>query len=468
MKKIISLFVVLFIGSAVYVSAQELPLVLPAVLSDHAVLQENTEVKLWGKGPGGLALKVVCSWMPGDTLKTRITPECDWEINVHTPSSSGGDSIIFMCGSQKLKIRDIIFGEVWICSGQSNMEFNAGWGLSDAGSAFEDCSNNEIRFFEVKKSYDRFPLSDCSGEWVVCDKKSAFHFSSTGYFFGRKLNKILKSPIGLIGSYWEGSCIQSWIPANILYGDSDLRTAAVNKESYKCAPEGGGVLYNAMINPLTSYRIAGSIWYQGEANVSRNPHDYAKLFKAMIRGWRYAFSEDFPFYFVQIAPWNGYKGIDGAYLREQQADALSLPRTSMVPVSDLTEDVSNLHPGRKRELGERLADMALSKKYGLKTISSFSPSICGFIIKGNSAYVSVKTCGKLKCSGRKIKNFQIAGADKIFYSADAVILSDGVIKVSSAEVSNPVSVRYCFTNDALPDLFDVNGLPLIPFRTDNW
>lgn len=222
-----------------------------------------------------------------------------------------------------------------------------------------------------------------------------------------------------------------------------------------------------MIYPIVPYKLAGAIWYQGEANTD-NPEDYGKLFSSMIKGWRQVYQNDFPFYFVQIAPWSGYGGISAALLREQQETTLSLPNTGMITVGDLVDNIKDIHPRIKKEVGNRLVNLVLKEQYGVKDLQPYFPRFAGVTISKNKAFVSVKSLSRLSCKEKEIKSFQLAGADKKFYPATAVVDKKGNIVVSAKEVMEPVAVRYCFTNDEVPNLFDSNGLPLMPFRTDKW
>jgi len=223
-----------------------------------------------------------------------------------------------------------------------------------------------------------------------------------------------------------------------------------------------------MIHPLTRYRIAGTIWYQGEANVASEANQYNQLFTGFIEGWRYAFQNNFPVYYVQIAPCNYYDGIKAAYLREQQESGLKLPGTGMISVADLVDDVTNIHPSKKRAVGERLSNLALKEQYGKKEFQPYSPHFDRMTIKDNKVLVSVNSLAKLSSKGQKVTNFQLSGADQQFYPASAILEKDGSIQVTSPNVKKPVAVRYCFTNEATSNLFDSNKLPLLPFRTDNW
>jgi sialate O-acetylesterase len=223
-----------------------------------------------------------------------------------------------------------------------------------------------------------------------------------------------------------------------------------------------------MIRPFVRYRIAGVIWYQGESN-NGEPADYGRLFSAMIGGWRSAFQQPLPFYYVQIAPWNGYAGINGALLREQQESVLKLQQhTGMAAIGDLVSDVRELHPSAKRQVGERLANLALKEQYGIDGIQPYFPKCSGFEVHGKEVVVTVSAAGRLTHPGKGITGFQVAGADRVFYPATARIQKNGSLLVRSDKVQNPVAVRYCFYNEGRPDLFDTNGLPLLPFRSDEW
>jgi len=444
----------------------QLPLRLPSVIGNHAVLQQSSDIKLWGWGPGSFKLAIVCSWNPADTVFLNIGPDCMWETTVKTTKAGGPYTIQFLCGKQKVEITDILIGEVWLCSGQSNMEFNFNWGVSDAGESLKTCDNNAIRFFQVAQSYDKYPRSDCKGEWKLCNTGSATEFSAIGYFFGRNINEKVKVPVGLIGSYWGGTDIQAWISKDVFDKDTTLQQMTKDIEPYGWAAKGASLLYNAMVQPLVPYRLAGVIWYQGEANVASESTTYSKLFSAMIKSWRRAFNNEFPFYYVQIAPWNGYSGIKAALLREQQEAVLSVSGTGMISIGDLINNIADIHPKAKCETGNRLSNLALKEQYGFQNLKPYFPRLKEYTFDHNIAIIKVSSVGKLIVNDKEIKNFQIAGTDKIFYPANAVIVQDGTIKLTAKQVKLPIAIRYCFTNDQIPNLFDVNGLPLLPFRTD--
>jgi sialate O-acetylesterase len=465
MKKLLLL---ILIGFALNTSAQW-AFRLPAIISNHAVFQQSADVKLWGWGQSGSTVKISCSWNPTDAVKAEPRKDWTWEAMIKTPKAGGPYTITFISSTQKVVINDIMIGEVWLCSGQSNMEYAFNWeqGVLDADEEVAKSSNNELRFFQLSHKYSNFPVENSDGEWKISSPETTPSMSVVGYFFGKKLNQTLKVPVGLIASYWGGTSVQNWTPSEVYKKDSELKKDADNLSPVNWAPMAPSVHYNSMIYPLINYRIAGTIWYQGEGN-TEHPEIYGKLFEALITGWRQVFKNEFPFYFVQIAPWNGYWGISGAMLREQQESALKLPKTGMVVVGDLVDDITNIHPKIKKEVGMRLVNMALKEQYGISNLQPYFPHFLNFTIKKNKANITVTSLGKLSCKDKTINSFQIAGDDKVFYPATAVIEKNGSITLTNKSVKSPVAIRYCFTNDGMPNLFDVNGLPLIPFRTDKW
>jgi sialate O-acetylesterase len=461
-----SLVLGLLLMASAVVSAQP-PLKLPAILGDHAVLQQNADVKLWGWAPCTWPLKISCSWSPADTVSVMPGRDCSWSAVVKTPKAGGPYTITFISAKQKKVIGDILTGEVWLCSGQSNMEFSFNWGILDGHNEVAEASDNAIRFFRISHSYNNFPQTECDGQWVVASPQSVADMSVAGYIFGKRIHEYTKAPVGLIASYWGGTSVQVWIPEEILDRDNGLKSKAGRLKPVSWSPVEPSVIYNAMIYPLVPFKIAGAIWYQGEAN-TEYPQDYGALFKALISGWREAFCDDFPFYFAQIAPWSGYAGLSAALLREQQESALSMFKTGMINVSDLVNDVKDIHPKLKVTVGNRFAGLALKECYGATDINPYFPRFASLELHGGNAVVKVASAGKLICRDHEIAGFQIAGNDRKFYPAKAKPDRNGLIVLHSDLVPEPVAVRYCFTNDAIPNLFDVNGLPLLPFRTDPW
>lgn len=466
MKKI--LIVALFALVSTTLSAQW-AFRLPAIISNHAVLQQSSDVKLWGWGQSGSTVKIICSWNPADTVTAEPKKDWTWETYVKTPKAGGPYTITFISSTQKVVVEDILIGEVWLCSGQSNMEYAFNWESKpiDVGDEVANSANNELRFFQLSHTFSIYPKENSDGEWKVSSPQTVPSMSVAGYFFGKTINQKLKVPVGMIASYWGGTCVQSWIPGEVFQKNQELEKLGEDTKPVNWAPTQNSVIYNSMMNPLKKYKIAGAIWYQGEGNTGE-PQNYGKLFGSLITGWRQAFGYEFPFYYVQIAPWNGYWGISSALLREQQERTLILPKTGLVSVADLVDNISDIHPRIKMEVGMRLVNLALADHYGMAGLQPYFPKYAGHTVKNEKVVVSLKSLGKLACKANSPANFEISGSDRKFYPAVAKIQKDGSIILSSKDVKSPVAIRYCFTNDGVPDLFDTNGLPLLPFRTDDW
>lgn len=460
-------FTVLLCFSATCVNAQ-LPLKLPDLLSDHAVLQKDTVVRLWGKGPGSFELKIILSWQPDDTVRVKIGPECTWSVPVRTAAEKGPHAITFICGNEVKKINDILLGDVWLCAGQSNMEYNYSWGIDKNDPAYQVVPNDEIRFFAVEQNYDDIPVSECRGKWIKCDAAGASSFSTVGYFFAKNIQQKIRDAVGMIGAYWGGTNIQAWMPAED-FAEPGMKQSVAYIEPYGWAPKGVSSLYNTMIYPLKNYRIKGCIWYQGEANVDWDWNRYAKLLDKMVRSWRNTFQTQFPFYAVEIAPWNGYGKLRAAALREQiQEAARRIPAFGSVGIADLVTDTADIHPARKKEVGLRLADLVLKEVYHANDLLPYPPSIINVRFKGRSALADLKSVGALKLNGAAISGFELAGADSVFYPASARLVNGNRLEISADKVAAPTALRYCFENASVPDLFDQTGLPLKQFRTDKY
>ncbi len=451
-----------------FVATAQLPLKLPALLSDNAVLQKSATVKLWGKGPASFDLKIIASWNLKDTIQLQIPASSTWETLLQTPDLTTPQSIQFICGQESKTISNILLGDVWLCAGQSNMEMNHNWGYDKNDSLYSLTYNNDIRFFEVEKNYDDLPQSEIKGKWVICDTATAKTFSSVAYFFGKQVNKVTHHPIGLIGSYWGGTNIQTWMPAESFL-DEPLKSTVSFIEPYGWAPKGVASLYNAMIYPLHRYSVNGVLWYQGEANVDWNWNEYSLLLSEMVKSWRRIFNQPLPFFAVQIAPWNGYGKNRSAVLREQIRNASAIiPQYESIDIADLVPDIKDIHPIKKREVGLRLANQALLKVYGKTSINTIGPSVINTEISKKGILLTCKTVGPLKSSMNNIPGFLLAGSDGVFYEATARIISKEKILVSSKKVTKPIYVRYSFDNESVSTIFDDTGLPLQQFRSDNF
>jgi sialate O-acetylesterase len=440
---------------------------LPAIIGDHMVLQQNTNVKIWGWCDVGEKITLKASW---DTTSYKATgsPDAAWSIELKTPSASGPYTIDIN-GKNAIVLNDVLIGEVWLCGGQSNMEMSAGWGLKQYDADVAAATNKSIRFFHVPRTTAEFPQDNLPAKWVVCNPEDMKRFSLAGYFFGQKINSQLGVPVGLINSSWGGTPAEVWTPKNAIEEDAVLKQAAGQLKKVPWGPVLPAYAYNAMIYPFINFPIAGAIWYQGEANVDA-ADTYQKLFSAMITSWRKAWGKEFPFYFVQIAPFAGYgkDNIKSALLREAQTETLSVPNTGMIVTSDLVDNINDIHPQMKKEVGLRLANFALSQTYGKSGLAFKSPSYQSMKLEKDKIRIHFKNAEKgLAAKGGALTEFYISGEDKNFVPATATIEGNTVI-VWNKNVKKPIAVRFGFTNAAMPNLFSKEGLPVNLFRTDDW
>lgn len=438
---------------------------LPAVFSDNMVLEQNSDAAIWGWGDPGSEVKITGSWN-NDTLKALVSNQAEWKVKLKTPGA-GGPFTINIKGSDEVVIKNVMIGEVWICSGQSNMEWSADHKLNNSNEEVKNANYPNIRFFHVKKVGSETPQNNCFARWEECTPATMHSFSAIGYFFGRQLMQNLNVPIGLIEVAWGGTAAEVWVKADIIKTDSLMQACAAKLNTYEWWPSKPGVVYNAMIAPLVPLRIAGAIWYQGESN-AENPESYRKLFRTLIENWRLDFGKDFPFYYVQIAPYTYGQNTRAALIREMQMQSMDIQKTGMVVVSDLVDDVKNIHPGNKQDVGKRLANWALSETYGVKGLIYKHPLYESMKLEKSKIRVEFANAGNgLVLKGDELMCFEIAGADQVFKPAKAKI-SGNTVLIWTKEIKTPVAVRYCWSNDAIGNLFSQEGLPVAPFRTDNW
>ncbi|MDR6941009.1 sialate O-acetylesterase [Mucilaginibacter pocheonensis] len=439
---------------------------LPAVIGSNMVLQQQSQVKLWGWGEPYEKIVVTTSW--DNKIYPEIRPDgnANWLLNITTPAA-GGPYTITLKGHNTIVLTNIMIGEVWICSGQSNMEMSGNWGLQDIKEVLPVAGNSNIRFFHIPKATAHEPQNDCNAQWTVCDSNTLRSFSAVGYFFGKNLNSKLNVPVGLIEAAWSGSSAEVWTPDSVVNNDDVLKQAATKIAANGQCPNLPGYAYNGMIAPVKNFAIAGAIWYQGENNTI-NALTYPRLFTSMIDAWRKAWNKDIPFYFVQVAPFKYQLKNVGALMRESQTKSMKHSNTGMVVITDLVADTNNVHPANKYDVGLRLANWALAETYHLSDVVYKSPIFKNIIINKAKAIIQFDNADKgLTIRGTAIKELFIAGEDKIFYPADASVKKDEIV-VWSPQVKQPVAVRYGFSNTAIGNLFGKNGLPVGPFRTDNW
>ena len=454
----------LFIASLFFVLASQGQIRLPNVLSNGTVLQQNSTVNLWGWANPAEKISIQPSWTK-DTLKTVTDGNGKWLVKVNTPKGGGPYQIKFL-GHDTLTLNDVWLGEVWVCSGQSNMEFTYNWRKTkDVAADFPTCNQYQLHFFQIPKTTAFAPQENCDGNWKNCDSNTVKNFSAVAYFFGKMLNQNLHVPIGLISSNWGGTPAETWTPDSIVKNNPVLKAGQEKLKVSPWWPVGAGLAYNAMIAPLTNFNISGTIWYQGESNVDTYS-TYAELFKDMITSWRKAWNEEFPFYFVQIAPFKYGNNENAAYLRQAQADALVLPKTGMVVTSDLVSDTNDIHPHDKHDVGYRLAEIALNETYGQKQFDHFSPMYVSSHREGNKAVIELSNAAKgFMVKGGPIKDLYIAGKDSIYYPAEVKLAPDK-ITVYNKKVAEPAFVKYGFNNTQMGNLFNKENLPVAPFQID--
>ncbi len=433
------------------------------------VLQRDTVVNIWGWASPGEEIEVAPSWLAGK-ISAKAHSNGTWLISIPTGTAGGPHSII-ITGKNRITLTNILFGEVWICSGQSNMEFTirglGGWKLYKKEKIkLKKSDFSSIRLCTVDQSPERLPSDSCKASWCEATLATAAEFSATGFFFGSALFNMLNVPIGLISSTIGGTPAEAWTAKECLSSDPDLAffLRSPNSESWDCAKVSR--LFNGMIHPLMNYRIKGVIWYQGESN--RYDADcYQKLFSTMIGCWRSGWNQgNFPFYFVQIAPFNyGETYCSAAYLREAQQQALTVPNTGMVVTMDIGDN-ADIHPKNKQEVGLRLANLAMAETYGKSGIRCSGPVFSQWKKEGSQVRVYFDNAEDgLICKGDQIKSFTLAGNDGIFHEATARIDGSAVM-LGCDIVEDPQMIRFAFTDTSAVNLFNRAGLPAAPFRTD--
>ena len=479
---------------------------LPHVLSDHMVLQQEAPIPIWGTAQPGESVSVTL----GEQKATAAAAASGrWSVRLE-PLKAGGPLEMTVSGKNTLKVTDILVGEVWLASGQSNMVW---WVKTskDADKEIAAADHPSIRMFTVGNAVAGKPMSDVPGQWQVCSSKTVPDFSAVAYFFGRELHKAMNVPVGLINSSWGGTPAESWASRAALLGNPALRImverwdkivadyqkarayyhtpvavwiddsiAAENSgrrvtpapktagDDPRLNPWRASGLYNAMIAPVIPFAIKGAIWYQGESNAAR-AYQYRTLFPAMIQDWRQAWGQgDFPFLFVQLANFATKAPQDGTWaeLREAQTMTLSLEKTGMAVAVDIG-DPANIHPANKQEVGRRLALAAQAIAYG-KQVEWYGPMYDSMAIDGDQVRIKFGHAQGLRTQdGRPARELVIAGEDRKFVEAQATIEGDTLV-VSSPAVAKPAAVRYGWNDCPTCTLINAAGLPASPFRTDDW
>ncbi len=470
MKKFIVAFLTFFL--LICTTATFAKIKLPSIISSNMVLQRNTSVKIWGWATPGEKITVRTSWFL-ETLKITTPENGRWEIAVKTTLSKESQSIQLKSNESNINLENIVFGEVWICSGQSNMRMPlkgyTGQPTFGGNLAVATSKNDNLRLFSISENGSPTPLDSVSKfkKWNTASPETVKDFSAVAYFYGKQLQEILDVPVGLIMTSWGGTRIQPWMSKEAVTPFLDVNKVKKDTtEKYKRIPS---AIFNAMIHPITSYTIKGAIWYQGETNRDE-PKLYQKLLPEMVKDWRKQWNiGDFPFYYVQIAPNKYIDKSNSQYQREAQLKASEVISNSGMAVLSDVGSTQTIHPPRKKEVAERLLFIALNKTYGMKDIDFMGPVYKSMTEKEGALFLNFDNAETgIFSSETEVSNFEIAGEDKVFFPAKAEIISHKQVKVSSLYVKVPVAVRYGWNNWFEGTLFDNNMLPASSFRTDDW
>ncbi len=451
---------------------------LAPLFTDSMVLQRETRVPVWGSAEAGREVRVRASWRR-DEVTTRADASGRWMVRLDTPGA-GGPHTLSVVAERELTLRDVYVGEVWLCSGQSNMEWKLRpgelGGVMEAAAEISRAKFPRLRHFDVENRAALAPQRDCVGTWKVCTPETAGEFSAVAYFFARELVRELDVPVGVINASWSGTRIEAWLDDATVRRFPELAADLARREELSKSPQGSAldpqtasVLFNGMIEPLAPFGLRGFLWYQGEAN--RDTHElYRKLQPAMVENLRGRFEGPGvqPFYFVQIAPFDyeGDRGQTGA-LRDAQRRCMTQAHTGMAVTMDIG-DPADIHPTNKQEVGRRLSLWALAKVYGRDALVHSGPLYREHVVEGSQIRVRFDSIGDgLIEGGDHITGFEIAGEDRRFVRAQAHIEGDSVV-VRAPSVPKPVAVRYGFGAAFQPILFNKSWLPAAAFRTDDW
>ena len=489
MKTGIKVFFVLFYA------ASFANITLPAVFCDNMVLQQKTNVNIWGTASPGEEISVTVSWTK-NSFSTKASASGEWKLLLKTTKGGNQEHTITVKGYNTIVIHKVLLGEVWFSSGQSNME----WVMrrvKDAEKELKEAEYPAIRLFNVVKGKSETPQDEFpqGSKWLPCTPENVKEFSAISYYFARELHVKLGVPIGIISASWGGTGAECWTPEEKMKNhpvlkniydrwiDWDLnrkKDSIAFVEVKKANPKAEdpksvymtnrphrrpSVLYNAMVAPLLPYTFKGVVWYQGTSNVDW-AEEYFDQMKALIDGWRSNFNNGtFPFYFMQISSFKYNNSNKAALLRENQLKTLSLPKTAMCATMDIGE-LNNIHPTYKLPYGLRLANIALANSYK-KDIDFCGPLYKKYTIKNDSIEISFEYGEAIYFKGETLNDIFIAGEDRKFVKAQAYIKNNKLV-VFSPTVKSPVSVRYAWNNTDKANLFNDSNLPASPFRTDNW
>lgn len=473
MKKLILLVVsvALSLGASAKV-------VLPKVLGSNMVLQQNADVNLWGKADADAKITVKVSWDKAK-IKTQADENGNWAVKVATPAGSFDKYTISISDGEELVLENVMIGDVWISSGQSNMEMPVrGWERQPVENSKEYILSaakyaDKIRMFTVKRarSYN-VDKEDCEGgEWYCASPKSVAEMSAVAYLFAYNVIDAVDFPIGIITTNWGGTRIESWMPMKAL---EDILSKEQIEHKHNVHSIKPTELYCAMVAPITKFNARGFLWCQGCSNLSDIDH-YDVMMARMVQQWREDWGDKenkMPFYFTMIAPYSygNSRAISYPLFVECQVRALDkIPNSAMAATTDAGDEYC-IHPAKKNEVGERMAAFAMRDLYGQGGVDVVAPTYESYKIDKNTVVVTLKNVGVglQPGYGKWVKGFEVAGADKVFHPAAAHVSGHREVRVWSDKVKEPVAVRYAFRNYIACDLANILGVPVPPFRTDDW
>ena len=495
--------------SLTFASALRAELKLPAIIGDHMVLQQKQANPIWGWDTPGTKITVTFA---GQKQTATAGADGKWTVKLAAAPANATSQTLAITGSERREVQDVLIGEVWMCSGQSNMGFQLN---GDWNGDLEAAASNlpALRLIKVPQVGTQELKTDFHGQWRASTPETARMFSAVGFLYGRYLHQILGVPVGLIDNAWGGSAAEAWIRretierdprfgvlmANTVKHEADLQSekgkadheAAVAKwqaasekakAENKAAPPAPanwltgnarpGNIFGGVVHPTLGYGLKGVIWYQGESNAAR-AYEYAQLFPFLIEQWRKEWGQgDFPFYWVQLANFKPEKPTPGdsewAELRETQTKTLAVPNTGQAVIIDLGEG-NNIHPKNKHDVAARLVRWALANDYGMK-FPYRSPEFKSIAIAGDKATISIDCFGSsLRAFDvAKARGFAVCGADRVWQWARGRIIGKDQVEVWSDDVAAPIAVRYAWADNPVCNLFSADGLPVTPFRTDDF
>ena len=454
------LFSLLFLFFSLSIQAE---IKLPQIIANNMILQQQTQAKIWGWTTNNDVINITTSW---DNISYKAIPQNGlWSVKVATPKASyQAYEITISDKKDKIKLSNILIGEVWFCSGQSNMCLPVSGSLNQPQEgSLNDIAlseNNNIRMYTVKRKTSDTPYADTEGSWEIAHPSTTGKFSAVAYYFGSMLQKVTKYPIALIYCAWGGTPIEAWMSNDISTPDAKVTLAHKKPSS----------LYNGMTHSVVGYSIKGAIWYQGEGN-RFTPHKYPAQFQAMHKDLQNKWDlGEFPFYLCQIAPYSYNKNeINSAFMREAQLKIAQTQKNTAIAILMDAGEERCIHPREKRKAGERLAYIALAKNYGYTTLQYIAPTYKSVKFEGRTAILSFDN-NEYGFDKKNIitEQFEVAGEDKVFHPATQVKVINHEINVTSDKVKSPKAVRYAFKNYIKGALYGANNLPVSSFRTDDW